>query len=151
MNKLNIDLDVDKNLEFDDMKRKNINIKGLALGEFFNGSIHAPLSEELFFRFMLYKMVFVKILKIDPITANVLQATIFGSLHLSNSIYSDQNISLSIMQSISSGITGLLCGYSYYYTNSLFPAILSHVINNLMASYSQISSYNNYLKDVKRE
>ncbi len=52
---------------------------------------------------------------------------------------------MSTAQSISSGITGLICGYSYYYTNSIIPAILAHTINNLIASYDQLRSYQAFL------
>ena len=79
--------------------------------------------------------------------ANLLQASVFGALHLSNTVYSDQSPTVSLAQSISSGITGLICGYSFYYTNSLIPAILAHVFNNLLASYDQVQNYKQFLNE----
>jgi Type II CAAX prenyl endopeptidase Rce1-like len=139
-------MDIDKDDEYKSLKRKGVTLGDLCMGEILNGSIHAPISEELFFRFLLFKIVFVRIFKMNPHSANFLQASIFGALHLSNTVYSDQGKGMSIAQSISSGITGLICGYSYYYTNSIIPAILAHTINNLMASYDQIYAYQFYLR-----
>ncbi len=135
----------DRNAEYEALKRKGVTTGNLMFGEILNGSIHAPIAEELFFRFFLFKLVFVRIFKMNPHSANFLQAIIFGALHLSNTVYSDQGKGMSTAQSISSGITGLICGYSYYYTNSIIPAILAHTINNLIASYDQIRSYQSFL------
>jgi len=136
----------DRQKEYESMKEKGVSISNLLFGEILNGSVHAPISEELFFRFLLFKLVFVRLLKMNPHTANFLQAGIFGALHMSNTVYSDQEIKLSIAQSISSGITGLICGYSYYYTNSILPAIGAHMVNNLIASYDQYNGYAAYLR-----
>ena len=135
----------DRNAEYEALKRKGVTTGNLFFGEVLNGSIHAPIAEELFFRFFLFKLVFVRIFKMNPHSANFLQAAIFGALHLSNTVYSDQGKGMSTAQSISSGITGLICGYSYYYTNSIIPAILAHTINNLIASYDQLRSYQSFL------
>ena len=140
-------LDNDKEKEYKSMTEKGITKSSLAIGEFFNGSIHAPISEELFFRFLVFKIIFVRIFKLNPHVANILQAFIFGSLHMTNTVYSDQHINMSIAQSISSGISGLINGYSYYYTNSILPAIAAHMINNLCASYDQVKSYSHFLKE----
>jgi membrane protease YdiL (CAAX protease family) len=138
-------MDTDKDKEFSAMKKKGVSFRSLVFGEILNGSIHAPISEELFFRFLLFKLVLVRGMKLNPHTANVVQAVIFGGLHMSNTVYSDQHATMSFAQSISSGITGLVCGYSYYYTNSILPAMMAHVINNLIASYDQIQAYSNFL------
>ncbi len=135
----------DREAEYTALKRKGVSLGNLFFGEFLNGSIHAPIAEELFFRFFLFKLVFVRIFKMNPHSANFLQAAIFGSLHLSNTVYSDQGKGMSVAQSISSGITGLICGYSYYYTNSILPAIFAHMINNLIASYDQLRAYKSFL------
>jgi membrane protease YdiL (CAAX protease family) len=138
-------MEEDRDSEYEALKRKGVTMGNLMFGEILNGSIHAPIAEELFFRFFLFKLVFVRIFKMNPHSANFLQAAIFGALHLSNTVYSDQGKGMSTAQSISSGITGLICGYSYYYTNSIIPAILAHTINNLIASYDQLRSYRAFL------
>ena len=138
-------MEEDRDSEYEALKRKGVTMGNLFFGEVLNGSIHAPIAEELFFRFFLFKLVFVRIFKMNPHSANFLQAAIFGALHLSNTVYSDQGKGMSTAQSISSGITGLICGYSYYYTNSIIPAILAHTINNLIASYDQLRSYQAFL------
>jgi membrane protease YdiL (CAAX protease family) len=139
-------LQEDKEKELDSLQKKGVTFSNLVFGEILNGSLHAPISEELFFRFLLFKLVFVRLFKMNPHSANVLQAFIFGILHMSNTVYSDQQFNMSVAQSISSGITGLICGYSYYYTNSIVPAILAHILNNLIASYDQIKAYMNFVK-----
>jgi membrane protease YdiL (CAAX protease family) len=131
----------DQGLELSRIKNKGISLRLLTLGEIVNGSIHAPISEELFFRFLLFKILFVNKMNINPHIANFLQASIFGGLHMTNSIYSEQKLNISLAQSISSFITGVLCGYSYYYTNSILPSTFAHIINNLISSCNQIYDY----------
>ncbi len=139
-------LDKDKNKEYKAIQTKGIHVWEVALYELLNGTLYAPIAEELFFRFFLFKSLFVKKLDMNPVIANVLQAIIFGSLHMSNSIYSSQETSNSIIQSISSAIIGLVCGYVYYTTNSIIPAILAHTLNNLRSSLYTINEYKNFIK-----
>ena len=131
----------DQILELGRIKNKGVSLPLLTLGEIVNGCIHSPISEELFFRFLLFKILFVNKMNINPHIANYMQAFIFGGLHMSNSIYSEQKLNMSIAQSISSFITGVLCGYSYYYTNSILPSMCAHIINNLISSCNQIHDY----------
>jgi len=139
----------DKNLEYKEFERKKINPQILIVGEVINGSLIPSLQEELLFRFVLLKLLFVRGLKMNIHSANFLQAIIFGSCHMGNAIYSEQTTRISFIQSLSASITGLLCGYSYYYTNSIIPSIAAHMINNILASYDQVSAYKNYLKETK--
>jgi membrane protease YdiL (CAAX protease family) len=139
----------DKKLEYKELKRKKVNPQTLIFGELLNGSILPSLQEELLFRFVLLKLVLFRGLKMNIHLANFLQAIIFGSCHMGNAIYSEQTTRISFIQSISASITGLICGYSYYYTNSIIPSIAAHMINNIFASYDQVSAYKSYLRETR--
>jgi membrane protease YdiL (CAAX protease family) len=137
---------IGKNVEFDQLLKKNISKNKLAMAEIFNGSLLGPIQEELLWRFLLLKLFLIQKLNLNFHIANIIQATIFGSMHLTNAIYSDQSKNVCILQSVSSGIAGLICGYSYKLTNSILPSLFAHILNNLFASYHQISSYSSYIE-----
>jgi membrane protease YdiL (CAAX protease family) len=62
--------------------------------------------------------VLIKIFNYDFNTANLFHAIIFGSLHMTNAVVSDQQINRTIIQSVMAGIGGLIAGYTYKYTNT---------------------------------
>lgn len=139
-------VDGDRKFEYTALKKKGVSVTKLALAELFNGTIYAPVAEELFFRFFLMKILLVRKLHLNPHIANITQASIFGVLHLTNTVYSDQGSKFSAAQSLSSFIIGLVAGFSYIQTNSILPALLAHMINNLWACTYQVQSYKGYLE-----
>jgi membrane protease YdiL (CAAX protease family) len=143
---VNDNVDEDRKFEYSALKNKGVSVSKLALAEIFNGTIYAPIAEELFFRFFLMKILFVRKLKMNVHIANVAQASIFGVLHLTNTVYSDQGPRFSAAQSLSSFIIGLISGVSYIQTNSILPALIAHMINNLWACTYQVQSYKGYLE-----
>ena len=62
---------------------------------------------------------------------------------MTNAVVSDQQLNRTIIQSIMSGIAGLISGYTYMYTNSILTPLISHMINNALASGSQVVDYAN--------
>jgi membrane protease YdiL (CAAX protease family) len=139
------DMYKDRVQEYDSLENKNISLGAFAASEILNGSLYAPIAEELFFRFFLFKSIFIAKFKMNPHLANIAQATVFGGLHLTNTIYSEQLTRMSVIQSFSSAIIGLLSGYAYMYTNSILPAMFAHILNNLNATVIEISRFGEHL------
>ena len=77
----------------------------------------------------------------NPAGANFLQAIVFGLMHMSNVVSSDQQLNKTVLQTVSSTIGGLIAGWSYMYTNSLLTPIMSHMINNIIATSSDMMEY----------
>ena len=127
--------------EFDVYKDKKISPLVLGVSEFINSGIYAPMVEELFFRFLFLKIVLIKIFKFDFHTANFFHAVIFGALHMTNAVVSDQEINRTIIQSVMAGFGGLIAGYTYAYTNTILTPLLSHFINNMMSAGSEFIDY----------
>ncbi len=130
--------------EYQSYKDKGISPVILGFSEILNSAIYAPLIEELFFRFLLFKLVLIKAFKLNPHIANFIHACIFGSLHMTNAVMSDQQINRTILQSCMAGVGGLISGYTYMYTNTIFTPLLSHFINNMIASGNEFIDYAHY-------
>ena len=131
----------DIDIEFTSYKQKAVSPLIFGVSEMINGGIYAPIVEELFFRFLLFKIIFIKIFRMNPSGANILQAIVFGLMHMSNVVSSDQQLNKTILQTVSSSIGGLIAGWSYMYTNSLLTPIMSHMINNIIATSSDMMEY----------
>jgi len=120
--------------EFSSIRKKAVSPLVFGISELLNGGIYAPIVEELFFRFLLFKLIFVKVFRMNPHTANTLQAVMFGLMHMSNVVASDQQMKKTMLQTLSATIGGLIAGWSYMYTNSILTPIMSHMINNIIAT-----------------
>jgi len=134
--------------EFDVYKDKKISPLVLGVSEFINSGIYAPMVEELFFRFLFLKIVLIKIFKFDFHTANFFHAVIFGALHMTNAVVSDQEINRTIIQSVMAGFGGLIAGYTYAYTNTILTPLLSHFINNMMSAGSEFIDYSRHYEAI---
>jgi len=92
----------------------------------------SPIVEELLFRgYVLHKLEenfsFRK--------ANLLQAFLFTAMHLPNWIWTGGlQISL-VATSLGVFLVGLLLGWVRKQTNSIFPPILVHIVNNFLAAF----------------
>lgn len=134
--------------EFDSYKEKKISPVILGVSELINSGIYAPMVEELFFRFLFLKIILIKVFKFNFHTANFFHAIIFGALHMTNAVVSDQEINRTIVQSIMAGCGGLIAGYTYLYTNSILTPLLSHFINNMMSAGSEFIEYSQHYQTV---
>jgi len=144
-------LENEQDQEFDQYKEKKISPLIFGFSEFLNSGIYAPLVEELFFRFLFLKIVLIKIFKFGIHTANLIHAVIFGAMHMTNAVVSDQQINRTIIQSFMAGVGGLISGYAYMYTNSIFTPLIAHMINNMMAAGQELIEYaNSYAQRVAR-
>ena len=135
--------------EIESTKDSRISPMIYGISEMLNSAIYAPFVEELFFRFFLLKLILVKSFDINKHKANIIHAVIFGAMHLTNAVVSDQQINRTIIQSIMSGIGGLIAGYTYMYTNSILTPLISHIINNALAAGSQVIDYANAYRIIK--
>jgi membrane protease YdiL (CAAX protease family) len=134
--------------EFETYKEKNISPLVLGVSEMINSGIYAPMVEELFFRFLFLKIILIKVFKFNFHTANFFHAVIFGSLHMTNAVVSDQQLNRTIIQSIMAGCGGLIAGYTYLYTNTILTPLLSHFINNMMSAGSEFIDYAQHYKTI---
>ena len=131
----------DKNKEFNSLETKRISPSELAMSEFINAGIYAPIAEELFFRLFLFKVILVRRLKFNPHIANLFQGILFGLFHISNMLYTTSEISNVYMQITSATIGGIISGYAYMYSNSILPSFLAHAVNNTLAITSEVNQY----------
>jgi membrane protease YdiL (CAAX protease family) len=131
----------DKKKEMSNLEHKKITPAELAMSEFINAGIYAPIAEELFFRLFIFKTLLVRRLKWNPHVANVFQAVLFGLFHISNMLYSTTEISNVYMQIASATISGLISGWAYMYSNSILPSFLAHAVNNTLAISSEVNTY----------
>jgi membrane protease YdiL (CAAX protease family) len=127
--------------ELESTRDSNITPMIYGISEMLNSAVYAPMVEELFFRFLLLKLVLIKGFSINKHKANIIHAVIFGAMHMTNAVVSDQQINRTIIQSIMAGIGGLISGYTYMYTNSIITPLISHMINNALAAGSQVIDY----------
>jgi len=137
----NISVDDEKKKEFETWKAKNVSPWMVLVSEILNSTIYSPVAEELTFRVVLLKYILVKQSNIDPQIANVLQALIFGLIHVTNTVFSTQSSKYTTLQTISATITGFISGWVYIHSNSVLPALFSHMINNGSAGLGEVISY----------
>lgn len=142
-------VDKESKQEFDKLRDRNVTPTIMYMSDLLNSVIYAPITEELFFRYFLFKIIMMRYYKMNVHSANFLQAIIFGSFHLTNSVFTDQKITTTFIQMLSASIAGLVQGYAYYYSNSIVPGVVSHLLNNVMASYYSFTKYSNYVESEK--
>ena len=102
----------------------------LTISYIVSAAIIGPVIEEILFRgFFLFKLM----LKHRFWQANLIQAVIFAAIHFPYRIYTYGFQTTDIVLFVNLVGLGLLFGYSVKRTNSLWFAIVPHVINNLLA------------------
>jgi membrane protease YdiL (CAAX protease family) len=143
-------LEKEKDKEYIEWKKRNISPIHLLGSELLNSTIYSPIAEELTFRFLLMKIICIKKIKMSPYIANSIQSIIFGSLHMSNSVYSTQTKTYTNLQTLSATITGFVSGWAYIKSNSIIPSLLAHMINNGIAGSTELFGYMEYLKNEKK-
>lgn len=140
-------LETEKDKEFVEWRKRKISPWAVAASELMNSTIYSPVAEEIFFRLVLMKYIFIRGAGMNYWVANVLQAVIFGLMHMSNSVYSTQTSGYTDIQTFSSMISGLVSGWVYIKCNSLIPLVLAHMINNGVAGAGELAGYVKYLKN----
>jgi uncharacterized protein len=143
------DIDQESKDGFHSYKNKNIHPTTLFMSDILNSVIYASITEELFFRFFLLKTILIRKFNMSFHTANLLQSFIFGFFHLTNTVYTEQKNTTTFAQMLSASISGLINGYVYFYSNSIIPSVVSHVLNNLLASHFNFTKYNAFYESIK--
>ncbi len=95
--------------------------------------LFSPISEEILFRGfvlpqLMDRMPFWK--------ANIIQAILFTAMHWPNWIWVNGFQAWSIVTSVSIFILALFLGWLMRRTNSIWPPIVVHIINNFLASFA---------------
>jgi membrane protease YdiL (CAAX protease family) len=137
--------------EFKKYSKKLVSPNILLLSEVVNASLYAPIIEEVFFRFLLLKLLLVRYFKLNIHTAIIIHAILFGSFHMTNVITSDQEINKTVIQSVSAGLSGVIYAYAYIYTNSIFTPLLAHFINNIMSTMADYIEYSKYYVNIVKK
>jgi membrane protease YdiL (CAAX protease family) len=143
-------IDNHKNNEYEKWEKNGLTPSKLMLTEALNSTLYAPVAEELVFRVFLTKFLLVKGFGLNKHIAILIEAILFGSLHLTNQVYSNQDKNFTYLQSLSATIAGIVSGYVYIKSNSILPSLFAHMINNGIASIEEVIGYNNYLKDKEK-
>jgi membrane protease YdiL (CAAX protease family) len=111
-------------------------------------SLYSSVSEELLFRVIVLKCLVYK-LGIKGWQANILQAVVFGSLHMTNAVTRQQGVKTSVCQSVIASVSFWLYGWSFMTTNSIWPALLVHMFGNLYFSTGDSLAYEEFYKQKK--
>lgn len=136
--------------EYSTIQSKAVTPFVFGVSEIINGGIYAPIVEELFFRFLLFKLIFIKFLKMNVTTANILQSIVFGMMHMTNVITSSQSFNRTLLQTISASIGGFISAWSYIYTNSILTPVMAHMINNVIATSTEVIDYTTFYARASR-
>lgn len=140
-------VDTESKQEYDKLRDRNVTPTALYLSDILNSVIYAPITEELFFRYFLFKIILVRYYKMNINAAIFLQAIIFGGFHLTNSVFTDQKPTTTAIQMLSATVAGVVQGYAYYYSNSIIPGVVSHLLNNVMSSHYAFTKYSNFVQE----
>lgn len=133
--------------EYENYTEKEVNPNNLLISDLLNSVVYAPITEELFFRFFLFKTLLYRKFKFNVHIANLIQGLTFGAFHITNSVFGDQQEVTTFIQIISASISGIINGYAYYYFNSLIPCVVAHLLNNLMATHYNYKQYISYIDE----
>ena len=87
---------------------------------FFLLSVAAPILEEMLFRGIILKYL---LKKYRPLTAIIISSLVFGLFHMN------------IWQFVGAGLLGMLLGYLYWRSGTLFYPVLIHFLNNTLALF----------------
>ena len=96
------------------------------------------------------KMLVLKALvfgaKLNFHVANMIQALIFGAFHMWNMIFQQRSRKDCIQSSIFAGVYFLQLGYVYYWTNSIWPCIILHIMFNRQGCFEGTVTYEKWLQ-----
>ena len=137
-------LDHEKSAEYSEWLKNKVSPWAVAGSEFLNSSLYSPVAEELAFRFLLLKILCVRGLGMNFWVANVVQALVFGTMHMTNVAFTTQTKTYTYLQTLSASISGLVSGWVYRQSNSILPPLIAHVLNNASAGFSEVMGYVDY-------
>lgn len=114
-------------------------------------ALRAGITEELFFRFFIMKTLLMDQMKLNPVTAIIVSAILFGATHMGNAIAEpDKGVSQAVLQSINAGVGGIIDGFVYWKSGSIFVSMLSHFIYDLILMMLSGADYAKWYDDHKK-
>ena len=144
----------EKSLERETLREYNWRVKNgvtpgrqMAVG-ILRRSFYSSVSEELLFRVIVLKCLVYKV-GMKSWQANILQAVVFGSLHMTNAVTRQQGVKTSVCQSVIASVSFWLYGWSFMTTNSIWPALVVHMFGNLYFSTGDSLSYEEFYAEKK--
>ena len=111
-------------------------------------SLYSSVSEELLFRVIVLKCLVYKV-GMKGWQANILQAVVFGSLHMTNAVTRQQGVKTSVCQSVIASVSFWLYGWSFMTTNSILPALVVHLVGNIYFSVDDALIYEEFYVEKK--
>ena len=125
-------------------KESGIEFHWIILSEILGTIIYSSLAEEMVYKFLVMKIFLVDTLGLNPYISCIIQGELFSITHYINIITAKQKTKYTILQLISSFVSGIIGGLFYIHFNSLIPCIIAHMINNSLVVINDIQSF---LKD----
>ena len=122
-------------------KDSGIKLPVIIMSELLGSVIYTPLAEEFIYKFLLMKKILVETLNTDIYSSCFIQALFFSLTHYVNIITIKQDYNYTILQMISTFVSGIVGGISYIYFNSLVPSIIAHIINNGFVLVDEVLNY----------
>lgn len=98
--------------------------------------------QEVVFRLLAMKLL-ISHGGMNPHLANIIQAVLFGFLHMWNIVFQEKSRDEALHQSIYASFIFFIMGYLFIYTNSILPPILVHIFINQSIC---LHIYEDYLK-----
>jgi len=132
--------------EFEEFKSSRVTPREMRQYMCFNRpSMMGDVFQEVVFRLLAMKWLIVEA-KMNPHVANLIQALIFGFMHMWNVVFQERNPTAAIHQSVFSTVYFFYIGYLFIYTNSIFPCIVAHILQNQVGCLTQVADYAQFLK-----
>lgn len=107
-----------------------------------NNYFGAGIREEMVYRYFLFKVIFIGILRMPFVMALFLSSAMFGLMHYSNIIdlHNPEDVRSRTVQVFTCFLIGLLYGYLYSYTNNIWFVIFLHGISNTLVGINELFS-----------
>lgn len=113
----------------------------------------AGFREEIIYRFILFKVLFLETLRLPFWIALILSSVLFGITHYNNLMRLGDPMSVIITsyQVCGATIMGCLLGYLYYYTNNLMFVILLHGMYDFINSINNTVLYKHIMEEEEKK
>lgn len=122
-------------------KDSNVSFPIILSSEILGSVIYSSFAEEFMFKFLLMKKLLIETFNINKWVSCILQSLLFSITHYINILTVKQNYKYTILQMISSFVSGVVGGVFYIYFNNLIPSIFAHMFNNSMVIIEDSITY----------
>lgn len=144
---LNLNMENDISIQSDKTVKKwqesGISKFQIISSELLGSVLYTSLAEEFVYKFLIMKKIFIETLNVDIFISCFLQALLFSATHYVNILTIKQDYKYTVLQIISTFVSGIVGGFSYIYFNSLIPCIIAHMLNNGFVLLDDINNIKN--------